>query len=142
MGVSLIGDSGTHIAPRGLSFDRAKSLSVNYGKNQQESWPFALRLSLLRKQCARRRFYGINTLCRPLGCDLIGIMIDDIEQLSRKLEELRVEHRDLDEVIARLIERPDGGADLLQIQRLKKRKLVLKDQIHQLESALLPDIIA
>ncbi|MFY7776698.1 MAG: YdcH family protein [Elstera sp.] len=69
-------------------------------------------------------------------------MIDDIEQLSRKLEELRVEHRDLDEVIARLIERPDGGADLLQIQRLKKRKLVLKDQIHQLESALLPDIIA
>jgi hypothetical protein len=69
-------------------------------------------------------------------------MIDDIEQLSRKLEELRVEHRDLDEVIARLIERPDGGADLLQIQRLKKRKLILKDQIHQLESALLPDIIA
>ncbi|KJV06400.1 small protein containing a coiled-coil domain containing protein [Elstera litoralis] len=69
-------------------------------------------------------------------------MIDDIEQLSRKLEELRVEHRDLDEVIARLIERPDGGADLLQIQRLKKRKLILKDQMHQLESALLPDIIA
>ncbi len=69
-------------------------------------------------------------------------MIDDIEQLSRKLEELRVEHRDLDEVISRLIERADGGVDLLQIQRLKKRKLILKDQIHQLESALLPDIIA
>ncbi|WP_084627903.1 YdcH family protein [Elstera litoralis] len=48
----------------------------------------------------------------------------------------------MDEVIARLIERPDGGADLLQIQRLKKRKLILKDQMHQLESALLPDIIA
>ncbi len=69
-------------------------------------------------------------------------MIDDIEQLSRKLEELRVEHRDLDEVISRLVERADGGVDLLQIQRLKKRKLILKDQMHQLESALLPDIIA
>ncbi len=69
-------------------------------------------------------------------------MIDDIEQLSRKLEELRVEHRDLDEVIARLIERADGGMDLLQIQRFKKRKLILKDQMHQLESALLPNIIA
>lgn len=68
-------------------------------------------------------------------------MIDDIETLSRQLEELRVEHRDLDEVIARLLERRDA-VDLLQIQRLKKRKLVLKDQIHKLESALLPDIIA
>ncbi len=68
-------------------------------------------------------------------------MIDDIESLSRQLEELRVEHRDLDEVIARLLERRDA-VDLLQIQRLKKRKLVLKDQIHKLESALLPDIIA
>ncbi|OYQ20824.1 hypothetical protein CHR90_03900 [Elstera cyanobacteriorum] len=67
--------------------------------------------------------------------------MDDIEQLSRKLEELRLEHRDLDEVIDRLIERRDS-VDLLQVQRLKKRKLVLKDQIHKLESALLPDIIA
>jgi hypothetical protein len=69
-------------------------------------------------------------------------MIDDIEQLSRKLEELRIEHRDLDDVIGRLTERADGGVDLLQIQRLKKRKLILKDQIHQLDSALLPNIIA
>lgn len=68
-------------------------------------------------------------------------MIDtNFEELRRRLEDLRTEHRDLDDVIARLID--DGPFDQLQIQRLKKRKLVLKDQITQLESALVPDIIA
>jgi len=64
----------------------------------------------------------------------------DREELSRRLEELKVEHRDLDDVIARLAE--DGPFNQLQIQRLKKRKLLLKDQITRLESELLPDIIA
>ena len=53
---------------------------------------------------------------------------------------LRSEHRDLDEVIDRLIEKPPF--DQLQLQRLKKRKLGLKDQILKLESQLIPDIIA
>jgi hypothetical protein len=57
-----------------------------------------------------------------------------------KLEELRTEHRDLDEVIQRLAE--TSPFNQLQIQRLKKRKLALKDQIIKLESKLLPDIIA
>ena len=64
----------------------------------------------------------------------------DIEQLKARLEGLRIEHRDLDEVIARLRETPT--VDMLQLQRLKKRKLVLKDLILKLESQLLPDIIA
>lgn len=64
----------------------------------------------------------------------------DIDSLKDRLIALRLEHRDLDEVIARVIER--GAYDQLQIQRLKKRKLMLKDQIAQLESELLPDIIA
>ncbi|UUX51000.1 DUF465 domain-containing protein [Nisaea acidiphila] len=64
----------------------------------------------------------------------------DREELSRRLEELKVEHRDLDDVIARLAE--DGPFNQLQIQRLKKRKLLLKDQMIRLESELLPDIIA
>ena len=64
----------------------------------------------------------------------------DREELSRRLEELTIEHRDLDDVIARLAE--DGPFNQLQIQRLKKRKLLLKDQIMRLESELLPDIIA
>ena len=64
----------------------------------------------------------------------------DREGLSRRLEELKIEHRDLDDVIARLAE--DGPFNQLQIQRLKKRKLLLKDQMIRLESELLPDIIA
>jgi hypothetical protein len=58
----------------------------------------------------------------------------------RRLEELRQEHRDLDEVIARLHE--TSPFNQLQMQRLKKRKLGLKDQMAKLESMLLPDIIA
>jgi len=64
----------------------------------------------------------------------------DIEKLQEQLAGLKTEHRDLDDVIQQLTER--GPYDPLQIQRLKKRKLVLKDQIARLESKLLPDIIA
>lgn len=64
----------------------------------------------------------------------------DLEAIKAKLETLRVEHRDLDEVIDRLVATPPF--DQLQLQRLKKRKLGLKDQIAKLESRLIPDIIA
>ncbi|MFZ3235403.1 MAG: DUF465 domain-containing protein [Stellaceae bacterium] len=64
----------------------------------------------------------------------------DIEALTAKLAVLKTEHRDLDDVIARLSEQ--APFDQLQLQRLKKRKLLLKDQISQIESELLPDIIA
>ena len=60
--------------------------------------------------------------------------------IRRKLEELRVEHRDLDDMIARVNE--EAPFDQLRMQRLKKRKLALRDQINRLESELLPDIIA
>tara|TARA_E500000331_G_scaffold307519_1_gene312458 strand:+ start:220 stop:447 length:228 start_codon:yes stop_codon:yes gene_type:complete len=62
------------------------------------------------------------------------------EALRQKLAELELEHRDLDDVIARLTERVPY--DQLQLQRLKKRKLILKDQVSQVEAELLPDIIA
>lgn len=61
-------------------------------------------------------------------------------QARRRLAELQSEHRDLDDVIARLGER--APVDQLQIQRLKKRKLILKDEMMRIESQLLPDIIA
>lgn len=64
----------------------------------------------------------------------------DREELQRQLEELISEHRDLDDVIARITE--EAPFDQLQVQRLKKRKLQLKDQIAKVESLLLPDIIA
>ena len=62
------------------------------------------------------------------------------DALRRKLDALRVEHRDLDDVIHRVAEQ--FPYDQLQLQRLKKRKLVLKDLIAKLESQLVPDIIA
>jgi hypothetical protein len=64
----------------------------------------------------------------------------DTEALKTKLAALKIEHRELDDVIARLAERTP--LDQLELQRLKKRKLLLKDQITKIESELLPDIIA
>ncbi len=66
-------------------------------------------------------------------------MLTDHDSLLRRLHELRSEHRDLDTVIARLVTHP---LDQLQVQRLKKRKLLLKDEISWLESHLIPDNIA
>lgn len=66
--------------------------------------------------------------------------MDDTEGIQNKLSELRTEHRDLDDVISRLME--DSGYNQIQVQRLKKRKLSIKDQISKLENQILPDIIA
>lgn len=66
--------------------------------------------------------------------------MDDQEELRCVLEEMRIEHRDLDDVIARLTEK--FPYDQLQLQRLKKRKLGLKDLISRIEDDLNPDIIA
>lgn len=60
--------------------------------------------------------------------------------IQQQLEELRVEHRDLDDIIQRLS--ADPLVDQLQLRRMKKRKLKLKDMIHHLESKLIPDIEA
>lgn len=62
------------------------------------------------------------------------------QELRKKLELLKTEHRDLDAAIAALTDA--GSTDQLQIARLKKRKLRLKDQIAIIEDTLLPDIIA
>jgi hypothetical protein len=62
-----------------------------------------------------------------------------IQRLER-LRSLRIEHRDLDDVISRL--QLDFGVDELQLKRLKKRKLLLKDQITRLESEQIPDLNA
>ena len=64
----------------------------------------------------------------------------DLFRNMEKLRALRIEHRDLDEVISRLS--LDFNVDELQIKRLKKRKLALKDQIQLLESQLIPDLNA
>ena len=67
-------------------------------------------------------------------------MEDEEELLQDRLYELESEHKDLDDVIDRIIGTPP--VDFLQVQRLKKRKLQLKDEIQRIKSMLLPDIIA
>lgn len=68
----------------------------------------------------------------------IAMKTDDV--LRVELEVFRREHRDLDEAIAALAERPTG--DQLTLRRLKKQKLGLKDRIARIEDRLTPDIIA
>ena len=65
---------------------------------------------------------------------------DEARAIIERIAQLKVEHRDLDHVIARLLE--DGGHDELRMRRLKRRKLLLKDQIALLERRLNPDIPA
>lgn len=64
----------------------------------------------------------------------------DAEQIRTRVIELEIEHRDLDAAIVMLAE--SSTADLLQLQRMKKRKLQLKDHIIQLKMQLVPDIPA
>jgi len=61
-------------------------------------------------------------------------------QLRADLQELKVEHRDLDGAIASLAENP--AVDQVRLRRLKKRKLILKDMIASMESELIPDLNA
>ena len=61
-------------------------------------------------------------------------------ELRKQLARLQQEHRDLDAAIAALAMSP--GSDVIQVQRLKKRKLVLRDKIRVIEDQLTPDIIA
>lgn len=64
----------------------------------------------------------------------------EIADIRAHLHELQIEHRDLDQIIMHLIENPP--ADELLVRRIKKRKLLLKDRIMQLEEMLVPDIPA
>jgi hypothetical protein len=76
---------------------------------------------------------------RILGA--IAVMTEEEErELRAQLARLQQEHRDLDAAILALADSP--GSDLIQVQRLKKRKLVLRDRISYIEDQLTPDIIA
>ncbi len=68
------------------------------------------------------------------------MQMESVETIQRRIIELRTEHRDLDLAIESLTSHPSH--DELQLKRLKKRKLMLKDQVNYLESQLTPDIPA
>jgi hypothetical protein len=84
----------------------------------------------------------IGTLTERDGPEVTEFPLTDEErsQIQLRLQALEIEHHDLDDVIDRLA--LDPGQDRLQLQRLKKRKLLLKDQIAKLRTRLIPDIIA
>ena len=70
----------------------------------------------------------------------VAMTKDEERELREQLARLQQEHRDLDAAIAALASSP--ASDLIQVQRLKKRKLVLRDKIRAIEDQLTPDIIA
>jgi hypothetical protein len=86
-------------------------------------------LEYVAEIAARKRGHGASTM---------GDVHEDLRRM--RLAELRVAHRDLDEIIERLLEGP--YVDQLQVRRMKKRKLLIKDVITRLESALIPDLDA
>ena len=67
---------------------------------------------------------------------------EEIAEARATLNELQVEHRDINLIVEHLSSTPLPEQDQLLVQRLKKRKLVLKDKIYQLEKMLVPDILA
>ena len=81
--------------------------------------------------------YPVRSAC---GVSDFALTDEERVQIRIRLQELEIEHHDLDDVIRRLS--GDPSQEQLQLRRLKKRKLVLKDQIQKLRARLIPDIIA
>ena len=76
----------------------------------------------------------------PESKPAVAMTKEEERELREQLARLQQEHRDLDAAIAALAMSP--GSDVIQVQRLKKRKLVLRDQIRRIDDQLTPDIIA
>jgi hypothetical protein len=77
---------------------------------------------------------------RPAGCDGCGAASVEEAEIRARIEILKRDHRDLDTAIEALRQMP--MCDMIQLQRFKKRKLKLRDEISMLEDLLIPDIIA
>ena len=102
-------------------------------------WRLAVRFAKLRPRL-RKRAGRVGLLpSRPMA-EIEDNVDRELFKNFEKLRTLRIEHRDLDEIISRL--QLDAHCDELQMKRLKKRKLMLKDQITRLESQLIPDLNA
>ena len=121
------------------SLDNHKTVILRRAiRSDRDEKPPDLRQAATAVACARRTGHEQQPLpYHGHGAGMSMAMTED--EMRKRLEILRVEHRDLDAAIAALAENP---SDQLRVARLKKRKLLLKDQILQLEDALIPDIIA
>ena len=98
----------------------------------------------LNAPCGKRNNYldlsALTAGQRPGRQPAVAMNTQEEHELREQLARLLQEHRDLDAAIDALIDSP--GSDLIQVQRLKKRKLVLRDQIRRIDDQLTPDIIA
>jgi hypothetical protein len=96
----------------------------------------------LERACGKRNNCRASAETDRPGARKPAVAMTDEEEraLRDQLARLLQEHRDLDAAIAALATSP--GSDLIQVQRLKKRKLVLRDKIRRIEDQLTPDIIA
>ena len=83
---------------------------------------------------------GLEGRLRAGAFSAVAMTRDEERALREQLSRLQQEHRDLDAAIEALVTSP--GSDLIQVQRLKKRKLALRDKIRVIEDQLTPDIIA
>jgi hypothetical protein len=104
-------------------------------------WRFGAPLPAERAPSSHGRNTGADALRGGVSFESAVAMTQDEErELRQQLARVQQEHRDLDAAISALQHSP--GSDLLQVQRLKKRKLYLRDRISHLEDQLTPDIIA
>jgi hypothetical protein len=109
-------------------------------------WRRPTRFAKLRPRLTKRavrsglKIHGRGARSLAVMAEIEDNVDRDLFRNFEKLRNLRIEHRDLDEVIMRLS--MDVNTDELQMKRLKKRKLMLKDQITRLESQLIPDLNA
>jgi len=98
----------------------------------------------LKRNSQRVIITGILASCgefdQTASAEAVGMTEAEERELRAQLARLQQEHRDLDAAIAALQDSP--GSDILQVQRLKKRKLHLRDRITFIEDQLFPDIIA
>jgi hypothetical protein len=112
-------------------------------KKQKLNWQLPARSAGSRHGCAVSFFAFIRAILNSSPTAewrTQPMMTIDVESLKERINQLHIEHRDLDDVISRLSQ--SAAQDQLQLQRLKKRKLYLKDQIALLERQLTPDIPA
>ena len=84
--------------------------------------------------------WGLEGRLQAGAFSAVAMTRDEERALREQLSRLQQEHRDLDAAIEALVTSP--GSDLIQVQRLKKRKLALRDKIRVIEDQLTPDIIA
>lgn len=125
---AMAGPESASSGPQGT-----RSAAADVGGGQRPQSALLETRSDAKPVCAARAFAAAQV-------SAVAMTKDEERELREQLARLQQEHRDLDAAISALQHSP--GSDLLQVQRLKKRKLYLRDRISFIEDQLTPDIIA